>query len=83
MTVEAALRRILDANRMSRESASRRIARLSDAIQTGTIDEYNDTVAKLLRETYDNDSREGDDVLGQDGSAEPVVGSEGDGELGT
>ena len=74
MDAESVVRKILDDNRKSREQASRRISRLTDVIQNGTVDEYQQAIDDILKSTYEDDQGSGDDVLGQNGQAESADG---------
>jgi vacuolar-type H+-ATPase subunit D/Vma8 len=47
MELNETLRRIIDDNREARREMQGKLARLSDVIQTGTIDEYREAVKEL------------------------------------
>ena len=69
--MEELIRNLVERNRESRDAAANRIQRLTNVMQTGTIDEYNAAVRDILDPPVDG---EGDRVLGEDGPVEFVDG---------
>jgi hypothetical protein len=61
MTVDETLRRIIEDNRESRRDIQRRLARLSDVIQYGTVEEYREAMKEIFSDD-DDQPEEADDT---------------------
>ena len=72
------LRRIIEDNRKSRQQFQDRLSRLSSVLQTGNQDEFSAAIESILNESgMGQGERQVDEVLGEDGETEPLVGDNG------
>lgn len=72
--LESIVKSIIDDNRQFREASNNRFSKLLDVMQSSTNEEFSNVINEILDGVT---NREGDEVLGDDGSVEPVDGSTG------
>jgi hypothetical protein len=63
MEADETLRRIIADNRQSRQVTQQRLARLSDVLQYGTVEEYRDAVQEIFND--DDTGAQSQDSPGQ------------------